>query len=108
MRTLSFPRRTPRHALKKRFVGRRPAFEPLEKRELLAVDLAHAFSLGGPGNDNVRDIATDPNGNLCVVGKFVGTVDFDPSANTYELTSSPAGSRTSYVAKYDPNGALLC
>jgi subtilisin-like proprotein convertase family protein len=59
-----------------------------------------------PSGMSIRDSATDAIGNLVVIGRFSGTVDFDPNAaGTYNLTSSL--SSDVFVAKYSPSGALL-
>jgi hypothetical protein len=74
----------------------------------MAVNFASAFAGGDAGDDNVRDLVLDGAGNTYLVGKFAGKVDFDPSLpGTYELTSSPPGSRTNYAAKYDASGKLV-
>lgn len=43
--------------------------------------------LSAPGLERVKDQIVDENGNTYTVGEFVGTVDFDPSANVYNLTA---------------------
>ena len=35
-----------------------------------------------------KDITTDANGNVFIVGTFNGSTDFDPSANDFILTSA--------------------
>ncbi len=86
---------------------RRPAFEHLEDRRVMAVDFASAFAVGGVASESVWDLALDGAGNTCVVGRFFGTTDFDPSAGTYELTSTPSGTGNTFAAKYAPDGSLL-
>lgn len=58
-----------------------------------------AFQLGGTSTDigNVMDF--DQSGNLVLAGKFKSTVDFDPGANTYNLTSS-GGNDDVFISKY--------
>ncbi|MBP0017544.1 MAG: hypothetical protein J7647_08300 [Cyanobacteria bacterium SBLK] len=43
--------------------------------------------MGGNAGDSGEDISVDSQGNIIVIGDFSGTADFDPSANTYQLTS---------------------
>jgi hypothetical protein len=84
--------------------------EQLEDRQVLAVDFASAFAVGSAADEFVWGLAVDGAGNSCIVGRFSGTVDFDPAAGIYELTSTPTSSGSScntFVAKYDPSGALL-
>ncbi len=51
-----------------------------------------------------RSVTIDQAGNIIVVGKFAGTVDFDPSASVFNLTSS---TYDVFAAKYDSNGNFL-
>ncbi len=67
-------------------------------------NLLWAFSIGGTGNDWVRDVSIDEQGNVYVVGSCENTVDFDPSTGVYNLTAN--GGRGGYVAKYDSNGTF--
>ena len=90
--------------------NRTPRFEQLEDRRVLAVDFASAFAVGSAADEYPYDLAIDGAGNTCVVGRFTGTVDFDPGAGTYELTSTPnpaGGPGNTFIAKYDPSGSLL-
>ncbi|MCS6808848.1 MAG: FG-GAP-like repeat-containing protein, partial [Bacteroidota bacterium] len=63
---------------------------------------------GGINDDLVHHVVLDEANNaVYVCGSFVGTVDFDPSAGTANLTSN-AGSRDMYIAKYNAaTGAYL-
>lgn len=67
---------------------------------------------GGAGSDTLADMAADASGNLYTAGTFTGVADFDPSAGTTFLTSTPAGqsngqplySLDGYVTKFSlPN-----
>jgi hypothetical protein len=79
--------------------------ERLEQRSLLAIDLDFAIPLGGSGEDMGQAVTTDPVGNVIAVGRFIGTIDFDPGPGTYSLTAT--GGMAVYFAKYSPSGALL-
>jgi gliding motility-associated-like protein len=52
-----------------------------------------------------QKIAKDPAGNLYTLGLYVGTVDFDPGPNVYNLTST-SGNNT-YITKLDPLGNFI-
>ena len=56
---------------------------------------------GGTERDSAQSIAMDANGNVLVTGFFRGTGSFGT------LNSDSAGHRDAFVAKYDPDGALL-
>lgn len=53
----------------------------------------------------VADMAIDGNGNFLLTGYIIGTCDFDPSTNVYELTS--AGGFDAFVCKLNPTGQLI-
>jgi len=63
-----------------------------------------AIGLGGTSLDDGRGIAVDGTGNSYITVFFQGTADFDPSANSFNLTS--AGSSDIFVAKFAADGAL--
>jgi hypothetical protein len=54
--------------------------------------LVSAIAIGnefyGGGDFNVRSIKIDAAGNRYVTGDFTGTADFDPSTNSFILTSA--------------------
>lgn len=57
---------------------------------------------------HVRDIETDPSGNIFACGQFRGTVDFDPGSGTVSLTSGNfINGGDSWFAKYTSAGALI-
>jgi probable HAF family extracellular repeat protein len=68
-------------------------------------DLQWVRSAGGTGDDRALGLTLDPSGNVFAVGRYVGTVDFDPSASVSNLTS--AGSRDMSLWKLDGNGDLV-
>jgi hypothetical protein len=57
-----------------------------------------AFKMGGTLNDEGYGVACDAFGNVYVTGAFETTVDFDPSAATFNLTSG--GLNDVFIAKY--------
>ena len=61
-----------------------------------------AFSLGTPANQGgfgIYDLAISPQDDIFAVGKYNGSHDFDPSANTHILTSPGVGSYM-FISKY--------
>ena len=68
-------------------------------------NLLWAKIMGGFSFDYGYSIATDDSGNVYTTGYFRGIVDFDPGADTLNLTS--AGSDDIFVQKLDPNGNLI-
>lgn len=67
--------------------------------------LTWATSFGGSGNDQGNSIAVDAQGNVYTVGWFVGTVDFDPSANVFNLIAT--GFDDGFIIKQDAAGNLI-
>ncbi len=59
----------------------------------------------GPGEAMVDDVSRDQNGNVYVVGRMFGTVDFDPSAAI--ANESATGNNDLFFAKYDSSGAFI-
>lgn len=64
-----------------------------------------AASVGGAFNEEAHSVSTDASDNVYVIGSFGGTIDFDPSAGTYDLTSS--GARDVFLLKLDSQGSFL-
>lgn len=69
----------------------------------LGPDGSHQWSkrFGDAGDQNVKDIAVDPSGNMIITGDFTGVVDFGGGA----LTST--GRRDIFVAELDSDGAHI-
>jgi hypothetical protein len=63
------------------------------------------ITLGGTDDDWGRTILSDSSGNLVMAGIFSSTVDFDPGAGIFNLTSN--GGRDIFIQKLDSNGNLL-
>ena len=66
-------------------------------------NLLWQLDIGGPGDDRGNAIALDTAGNVYITGMFQKTVDFDPGANTANLTANGNGFNI-FVAKYDTSG----
>jgi gliding motility-associated-like protein len=71
-----------------------------------------AFNLGSTlgtvstyGTDVGFSCKVGPNGNVCVTGKFIGSMDLDPGPGTYTVTSY--GQSDIFVACYTPTGGFL-
>ena len=61
--------------------------------------------IGSVNVDIGTAIKLDPNGNVYATGRFSNTVDFDPSVNTYNLTSN--GGLDIFICKLDANGNFV-
>lgn len=57
------------------------------------------FRIGGDSLDAFKSICVDKDDNLYIAGFYSNTVDFDPSQNTFELTSN--GNTDGFVMKMD-------
>lgn len=64
-----------------------------------------AKAMGSPNPDSGSGIAIDGNGKLYISGHFMGTVDFDPGAGSFNLTSS--GNEDVFVSTLDTTGLFL-
>jgi len=64
-----------------------------------------ARDAGGTGIEMAFGIAADGAGNTVTVGRFAGTVDFNPGAGTTNLTS--AGDPDIFISKLDASGNLV-
>ena len=68
-------------------------------------DLIWAKSVGGTSTDQGFSIADDVSGNLYIAGQYKGTVDFDPGAETLNLTSN--GATDAFILKLDNSGNFI-
>ena len=71
----------------------------------IAQTLEWGTTIGGSETEHARKVKTDANGNVYLTGYFSGTTDFDPSANTFELTSN--GEEDIFIQKLDTNGDFI-
>ncbi len=69
------------------------------------VKLLWLKQLGGTANEEGNHIVADKEGNVYVSGYFSGTVDFDPSDNVYELSTSTFNNI--FILKLDRNGNFV-
>src|SRR5215208_3586212 len=67
--------------------------------------LLWAKRIGGVLSESGHDVAVDGDGNVYSIGIFYGTVDFDPGAGAYNLSS--AGSSDVFISKLDANGNFV-
>ncbi len=63
------------------------------------------FQIGSTSNDQGRVTRVAPNGNICIAGKFTGTMDLDPGSGVTNVTSS--GQDDIFLACYSPSGAFI-
>jgi gliding motility-associated-like protein len=63
-----------------------------------------AKAMGGTNFGESRSIAIDASGNVLTTGYFEGTVDFDPGAGAFNLTS---GSGDIFISKLDASGNFV-
>ena len=61
-------------------------------------------SFGSTGTDYGKSIAVDASGNVYTTGSFFGTVDFDPGAGTFNLTTTY---NDVFIQKLDASGNFL-
>lgn len=71
-------------------------------------DYLWAFATGDPsGYDVATGLALDHDGNICMMGYFRDTVDFDPAAGTMNLTATGTSNADAFISKYTSNGNIL-
>jgi Secretion system C-terminal sorting domain/Beta-propeller repeat len=62
-------------------------------------------AIGSGASDNSYNLTVDDSGNTYVVGRFQGSVDFDPSASSQLLSSQ--GGFDMFLMKFDGTGNLI-
>lgn len=70
----------------------------------VAGNLLWAKQMGGLDFEEGNSMAVDAGGNVYITGHFYGTVDFDPGAPVYNMSS--AGFSDIFISKLDANGNL--
>ena len=68
-------------------------------------DFLWANRTGSTDLETPHDVAVDGSGNIYVTGYFCGTVDFDPRAGVFNLTS--AGTCDIFINKLNTNGEFI-
>ncbi|HNR86597.1 MAG TPA: SBBP repeat-containing protein, partial [Taishania sp.] len=68
-------------------------------------DFEWAHSMGSSNADEGASIKIDNFGNVYTIGTFEGTVDFDPSAATFNLTSQ--GQTDIFITKFSASGDFI-
>jgi hypothetical protein len=61
-----------------------------------------AYGFGGTGSDQAQKLVVDASGDVYMIGKFTGTVDFDPGVGTNTIAST--GQDDAFVTKYSSSG----
>lgn len=69
-------------------------------------NLIWAKQIGGSNTQTAHALTIDTLGNFCLTGHFRGTADFDPGANTFNLTNSTSNPNI-FVFKLDTNGDFV-
>ncbi len=81
--------------------------DDLPRTPLRPLELHHAFSVGGVGQDGAWGVDFDASGNSLIVGNFRETVDFDPGIAVASITSGLSYAEDIFAAKYTPEGQLI-
>lgn len=68
-------------------------------------NLIWAKIFGGIANDKSTSISVDNSGNICIVGYFLGTCDFDPGTNVLNLNLT--GNYATFILKLNNSGNLV-
>ncbi|MEZ0267267.1 MAG: hypothetical protein ACAI43_21245 [Phycisphaerae bacterium] len=93
---------TPKSRAVRSYNQRAACVEGLEARQMLTGDVKWGLPLAAATDA----IASDYQGNTYIVGRFSGTVDFNPGRKVYEMTAqSPTGDM--FVVKFGNKGEFL-
>lgn len=80
-------------------------FSIIIKSQSVKLDWAKSILSSTKSSSSPRDVVTDGNNNVFVIGDFYGTVDFDPGIGIFNLTSNGAGD--AFIQKLDSNGNFI-
>jgi len=69
-------------------------------------NLIWAKSIGGNAEDSGQSITLDPSGNVLISGKYLGTVDFNPSAGISNL-HAPGLVYNTFILKLSASGTFI-
>ncbi|MEX1187957.1 MAG: T9SS type A sorting domain-containing protein [Bacteroidia bacterium] len=69
-------------------------------------ELIWANKIANSNTENISAIHLDQNNNLLICGFFTNTLDFDPSAGVFELTTFSASNSDAFFASYSTEGEL--
>lgn len=61
----------------------------------------------GTGACNIKNIVADASGSLYITGGFSGTIDFDPGATTYTMTTSASTDVDVFICKLTAAGVFV-
>ncbi len=75
-------------------------FDPVGQR-------VYGFAIGNKSTNWLHDLIVDSAGNAILLGSYDGTIDLDPSPNTFELDPVIADQQSTFIAKYSPSGAFI-
>ncbi len=64
------------------------------------------FGNASTDTESVADVAIDAKGGVFTVGRFRGTVDFDPSSGVHSITSSSMDRDDAYIKRVHADGTL--
>ncbi len=78
---------------------------------ILKIDAAGNFKwirqIGGGDNYEIQAIRTDTRGNIYTTGRFAGRTDFNPGADSFYLSTTPATQSDVFIHKLDSSGNYL-
>jgi hypothetical protein len=72
-----------------------------------AYDWARTFSATNPVGSTGGKVKTDASANSYLFGRFISTLDLDPSIASFTLNCSTAGNYNPYISKYTILGAFV-